>query len=194
MAGMADVLLFHHAQGQTPSFTAFADELRAAGHTVVTPDLYDGRTFDDLDAGLEYAAEVGFDAVRERGVQAADGLPERLVIIGISLGVMPAQQLAQTRPGVAGAVLISSAVPPTYFADTWPTEVPLQIHGMDADPIFIGEGDIEAARELVDMADDAELIVHPGDAHLMVEFDAAPGDPARQAVTDAVLEFLRVHG
>ena len=132
--------------------------------------------------------------MRERGVQAADGLPGRLVIIGISLGVMPAQQLAQTRPGVAGAVLISSAVPPTDFADTWPCRDPGRIDGMDADPIFIGEGDIEAARELVDMADDAELIVHPGDAHLLVEYDEMLGDPVRRAVTDSVLEFLRVHG
>ena len=42
---MTEILLFHHAQGQTPGFLAFADELRVAGHAVHAPDLYDGRTF-----------------------------------------------------------------------------------------------------------------------------------------------------
>jgi hypothetical protein len=46
---MAEILLFHHAQGQTPVFLAFADELRAVGHGVHAPDLYDGKTFTDLD-------------------------------------------------------------------------------------------------------------------------------------------------
>ena len=194
MAHMADVLLFHHALGQTPSFHAFADELRGAGHTVVTPDLFDGRTFDDLDAGVLYAGEIGFDAVRERGVRAADDLPEELVYIGISLGAMPAQQLAQTRPGAAGAVLISSAIPLGYFGDTWPAGVPLQVHGMDADPIFVDEGDIEAAEELVEAADDAELLLYPGDAHLLVAVNPAQDDPVVREVTDAVLEFLSMRG
>ena len=191
MAHMADVLLFHHALGQTPSFHAFADELRAAGHAVDTPDLFDGHTFDDLDAGVLYAGEIGFDVVRERGVRAADDLPERLVYIGISLGAMPAQELAQTRPGAAAAVLISSAIPLGYFGDTWPAGLPLQVHGMDADPVFVGEGDLEAAEELVAVGDDAELFLYPGDAHLLVEVNPSPDDPAVRAVTDVVLEFLR---
>jgi len=188
---MADVLLLHHALGQTPSFHAFADELRAAGHNVVTPDVFDGRTFDDLDEGLAFAREIGFDEVRERGVRAADALPDWLVYIGISMGAMAAQQLAQTRAGAAGAVLISSAIPLGEFAETWPDAVPVQIHGTDADPFFVGEGDIEAARELAAAADDAELFMYPGDAHLLVEFDANQDDPNIRLVTDRVLEFLR---
>ena len=191
MARMADVLLLHHALGQTPSFQAFADALRAGGHNVVTPDVYDGRTFDDLDEGLAFAREIGFDEVRERGVRAADALPDWLVYIGISMGAMAAQQLAQTRAGAAGAVLISSAIPLGEFAETWPDAVPVQIHGTDADPFFVGEGDIEAARELAAAADDAELFMYPGDAHLLVEFDANQDDPNIRLVTDRVLEFLR---
>ena len=190
MARMADVLLLHHALGQTPSFHAFADTLRAGGHNVVTPDVYDGRTFDDLDEGLAYAREIGFDTVRERGVRAADALPEWLVYIGISMGQMAAQQLAQTRPGAAGAVFISSAIPLGEFAETWPDEVPLQIHGTDADPFFVGEGDIEAARELVEAADDAELFMYPGDSHLLVEYEPNPGDPNIRLMTERLLELL----
>jgi len=60
---MAEVLLAHHAQGRTPGVVAFSDELRRAGHTVHVPDLYDGRIFDDLEAGVGYAQGVGFDTI-----------------------------------------------------------------------------------------------------------------------------------
>src|SRR5437879_11398830 len=99
---MTDVLLFHHAQGQTRGFLAFADELRAAGNVVHAPDLYDGNTFTDLDEGVGYAREVGFGTIAERGRLAADGLPDGLVYAGFSLGAMPAQELAQTRRGAKG--------------------------------------------------------------------------------------------
>jgi esterase/lipase len=133
---MAEVLLFHHAQGRTPGVEAFAQELRAAGHTVHVPDLYDGHTFSDLESGVGYAQEVGFGEVIERGVRAAEGLPDGLVYAGISLGAMPAQKLAQTRPGAAGAFLVASCVPPEEFGAPWPGGVPVQVHGKDADPIF----------------------------------------------------------
>ena len=57
---MAEVVLFHHAQGLTSGVVAFADELRRAGHTVHTPDLLDGRTFGSIDDGLAYAEDLGF--------------------------------------------------------------------------------------------------------------------------------------
>jgi dienelactone hydrolase len=106
---MAEILLFHHAQGQTEGFLAFAGELRAAGHVVHTPDLYDGKTFTDLDDGVDYAKRVGFDTIGERGRLAADGLPNELVYAGFSLGAMPAQMLAQTRRDAKGALLFSAA-------------------------------------------------------------------------------------
>ena len=40
---MAEVVLFHHLQGLTEGVRAFAGELRAGGHTVHTPDLFDGQ-------------------------------------------------------------------------------------------------------------------------------------------------------
>src|ERR671937_507317 len=153
---MAEVLLFHHAQGQTAGFKAFADELRRAGHTVHAPDLYDGRTFATLDDGMAYAGQVGFpDEIIERGVRAANGLPNELVYAGFSLGVLSAQKLAQTRPGARGALLFYSCVPAEYFG-AWPADVPVQVHGMDADPMFVDEGDLDAARALVDSTERAE--------------------------------------
>ena len=190
---MADVLLFHHAQGLTPGVVAFADELRAAGHTVHTPDLFDGRTFPTLDAGLAHAREIGFEAILERGVRTADELPADLVYAGFSLGVMAAQKLAQTRPGGRGALLFYACIPITgdWAFGPWPDGVPVQIHGMDADPIFVGEGDIEAAREIVATVDDAELFLYPGDQHYFADSSLPSYDAdATALLLRRVLEFL----
>src|SRR2546423_391534 len=117
---MAEVLLFHHALGQTEGFVAFADELRRAGHAVHTPDLFDGRTFASIDEGMAYAEKVGFpDEIIERGSRAAQELPNELVYAGFSLGVVPAQKLAQTRAGARGALLFYSCVPTEFFGP-WP--------------------------------------------------------------------------
>ena len=189
---MAEVLLFHHAQGQTAGFLAFADELRQAGHTVHTPDLYDGHTFATLDEGVAYARGVGFGAILDNGVQAAEGLPADLVYAGFSLGVMPAQKLAQTRPGARGALLCESCLPVSEFSTEWPAGVPVQIHGMDNDPFFALEGDIDAARELVASTKDAELFVYPGDRHLFADSSLESYDAdAAALLTQRVLDFLR---
>jgi dienelactone hydrolase len=187
---MTDVLLFHHAQGQTPGFHGFAEALRAPGHTVHTPDLYGGKVFDDFGQGLAQAEEIGFGALIEKGVRAADDLPSDLVYAGFSLGVLPAQKLAQTRPGARGAILMYSCVPATEFGG-WPAGVPVQIHGMDADPIFVDEGDVEAARDIVSANPEAELFLYPGDQHYFADSSLASYDPEATALmTSRVLEFL----
>ena len=188
---MAEVVLFHHAQGLTSGVLAFADELRRAGHTVHTPDVFEGRTYATVEEGIGFAKEVGFAEVFERGVRAAEELPPELVYAGFSLGVMPAQSLAQTRPGARGALLFHSCVPTSEFGSGWPDGVPVQVHGMDGDPFFAGEGDIDAARALVDEAEDAELFVYPGDQHLFADSSLASYDPEAAALlTQRVLEFL----
>jgi dienelactone hydrolase len=190
---MAEVLLFHHAQGLTTGLRAFADELRAAGHTVHTPDLFDGQTFGSIDEGMAFIKETGFDALRKRGVGTADDLPNDLVYAGFSFGESIAQQLAQTRPGARGALLFHSAIPITgeWAFGPWPEGVPVQIHGMDNDPIFVGEGDIDAAREIVEHAADAELFLYPGDQHYFADSSLPSYDPEATALlTKRVLDFL----
>jgi dienelactone hydrolase len=190
---MAEVLLFHHAQGLTPGVRAFADEVRAAGHTVHAPDLFDGRTFGSIDEGMAYAKGLGLDDLLERGVRLADDLPPELVYAGFSLGEMIAQKLAQTRPGARGALLFYSAIPISgeWAFGPWPDGVPVQIHGMEADPIFVGEGDIDAAREIVDKVEDAELFLYPGDQHYFADSSLPSYDAAATALlTKRVLEFL----
>lgn len=166
---MADVLLFHHAHGLTAGVGAFAERLRSAGHTVHTPDLYEGNVYDRLEDGVAYAEEVGFDTIVARGVSAAEGLGDRLVYAGFSLGVLPAQTLAQSRPGAIGAVLISSCAPAEMLGPPWPVTLPLQVHGMDGDPYFAGEGDIDTARQLTASVQHGELFVYPGTVHLFAD-------------------------
>jgi dienelactone hydrolase len=188
---MADIVLYHHAQGLTAGVEAFADELRRAGHTVHVPDLYEGRTFDTLDEGLAYAKRTGFDTVTERGLTAVEGLGSALVYAGFSLGVMPAQQLAQTRAGARGALLFHSCLPVSEFGEAWPVGVPVQVHGMEADPFFADEGDLDAARELVGSTEGAELFVYPGNEHLFSDSSLPSYDQAAaDLLMRRVLDFL----
>jgi dienelactone hydrolase len=188
---MTEVLLFHHALGLTEGITVFADQLRAAGHTVHTPDLFEGRTFATLDDGLAFVGEIGFGEVIARGERAAEQLPAELVYAGFSLGVVPAQKLAQTRAGAKGALLFYSCLPVSEFGGSWPAGVPAQIHGMDADPFFAGEGDLDAARRLVGLARDVELFVYPGDQHYFADSTLPSYDPdAAALLTKRTLDFL----
>jgi dienelactone hydrolase len=187
---MAEVLLFHHAMGQTKGFTAFADELRRAGHTVHTPDLFEGRTFGSIDDGMAHVNELGFGEIVTRGDRAAEGLPAELVYAGFSLGVVPAQKLAQTRPGASGALFFYSCVSASEFG-TWPAGLPVQIHGMDADPYFVDEGDIDAARELVESNENAELFLYHGTEHYFADSSLPSYDAEATALlTQRVLRFL----
>lgn len=186
---MANVLLFHHAQGLTAGCLSFADDLRAAGHVVHTPDLYDGNIFTDIDEGVGYARKTGLGTILERGQRAAEGLPSALVYAGFSLGVMSAQKLAQTLPGAKGALLLSGCLPASEFG-TWPQRVPAQIHMMDKDK-WVEEGDLDAARELAGSVEGVELFLYPGDRHLFADnslpdYDESPAKLLKQRV----LRFL----
>ncbi|MFG3085415.1 dienelactone hydrolase family protein [Streptomyces parvulus] len=188
---MAEVLVFHHGHGLTTGVRDFAGRLRGAGHTVHVPDLYDGQVFATLEEGIAHAGKTGFDTIAARATAAAERLPAELVHIGFSLGVMSAQRLAQTRPGARGAVLIEACAPVAEFGGAWPRDVPVQVHGMDADPFFAGEGDVDAAREIVGAAPDAELFLYPGDRHLFTDSSLPSYDEqAARQVVDRVLGFL----
>jgi dienelactone hydrolase len=164
---MTEVVLFHHVQGLTDGIRAFADELRQAGHTVHTPDMFEGRTFDSIPEGIAYAREEGFGTLAGRGVAAAEQLDADAVYAGFSFGVIPAQQLAQTRPGARGALLMYSCLPVSEFGAGWPEGVPVQVHAKDGDPEFAE--DRAAAEALVASTDDAELFLYPGSEHLFAD-------------------------
>jgi dienelactone hydrolase len=186
---MTEVVLYHHVQGLTEGVRSFADELQQAGHIVHTPDLFDGRRFDTIEEGMAFAGEAGFGALAERGVAAAQRFNPEAVYAGFSFGVMVAQQLAQTRPGARGALLMYSCLPVSEFGDAWPADVPVQVHGKEADPFFAE--DLEAAQALVDSTDRAELFLYPGAEHLFADSSLPAYDAAAAALlTERVLAFL----
>jgi dienelactone hydrolase len=186
---MARVLLFHHVQGLTDGVQSFAEELRQAGHEVDAPDLFDGRVFDTIEDGMAFARETGFETLAERGVAAAATAGDGTVYAGFSFGVMVAQQLAQTRPRAGGALLMYSCFPVSEFGESWPTDVPVQVHGKEGDEFFAE--DLEAARALVASTDRAELFLYPGDKHLFADSSLPAYDPAAAALlTERVLAFL----
>lgn len=183
---MAEIVLFHHAQGLTDGMNTFADELRSAGHTVHLPDLFDAQTFEDVDSGVAYAQQIGFDTVLQRGVDAAASLPDDLVYAGFSLGVMPAQKLAQTRAGARGALLIDACFPADEFG-SWPAGLPAQIHGGTDDDWFAE--DIDAARQLAEAQPSVNLFCYAGTAHLFADsslptYDADSAAQLRERVAD----------
>ena len=192
---MAEVVLFHHVQGLTDGVRAFAEELRAGGHTVHTPDLFDGERPATIDDGIALAQGIEDEVLSERIGRAMAGLPEGLVYAGFSFGVAIAQRFAQTRPGARGALLYESCLPLSgeWAIGPWPDGVPVQIHGMDQDPFFALEGDLDAARELVATVGPelAELFTYPGDRHLFTDSSLPSYDPdAAALVVQRSREFL----
>jgi dienelactone hydrolase len=182
---LAEVVVLHHALGLSDWVRGFADRLREVGHTVHSPDLFDGRTFERIEDGLAYAEELGGPmAIVERGRLAVESLPSDVFYVGFSLGVVPAQSLAQTRAGARGAILCYSALPLGEWGDNWPAEwpdgVPLQVH------IRAGDEDFTIAQGLTETVDDAELFVYDGGEHYFAEHD----DEAAALLERRVLDFL----
>jgi dienelactone hydrolase len=179
---MAEVVLFHHIQGLTDGVPALADGLRGGGHTVHTPDLFDGERPASIDDGVALVHRVGHEVLDERADRAVADLPAGLVYAGISFGAAQAQRFAQTRQGARGALLYEACIPITGedAFGPWPGGVRVQVHGMDADPFFALEGDIDAARELVEIVgpDLAQLFVYRGDQHLFTDSSLASYDAA----------------
>lgn len=184
---MTEIVLFHHVQGLTPGVAAFADRLRDAGHTVHTPDMFEGRTFGSIDEGMSYVSEIGFSDVRDRGVRQAQDLPAEVVYAGFSFGVMAAQTLLQTRPGARGGLFYHGFADPSFFGE-WP-DLPVQVHAMEGDPWF--EEDRPAADAAAKAYDDLELFLYPGSGHLFTDATVDDHDEAAAAqVLDRSLELL----
>ena len=192
---MAEVVLFHHVQGLTDGVRAFAEQLRAGGHTVHTPDLFDGERAATVEDGIALVGRIGEETIDARVNEIVAALPEGLVYGGFSFGGASAQRLAQTRPGARGALMYESFVSLTaqWAFGPWPDGLPVQVHGMDKDPYFALEGDLDAARELAGMIGPklAEVYTYPGDRHLFTDSSLPSYDAdATALVLSRSLEFL----
>lgn len=181
---MSTIVLFHHVLGLTPGVLAVADRLRIAGHEVHTPDLFEGQVFDDLPSGLALVDQLGHEEFLARVESSVASLPDDLVCAGFSLGAMAAQHLLQHRPGVQAAILYHSFVEPSMLGGRWPDEVPVRILAADADPFFVGDGDLDAAQAWSAQHPNLTITLFEGNGHLFLE----PGQPDHDpAATEAAL-------
>ena len=194
---MAEVVLFHSVLGLSPGVFSAAERLRAAGHTLHTPDFFDGEVFDDLEEGMRKEEDLGFQEIARRARDSVASLPEGLIFCGFSLGAMHAEALAASRPGALGAVLMAGAVPveglEEYFGiERWPEGVPVQVHYAEDDPWVEAEEEVVPLGEAVRGAGAAfEAHSYPGSGHLFFE----PGVPeydlaSSEEMWERVLDFL----
>ena len=193
---MAEVVLFHSVLGLRPGVIAAADRPRAAGHTLHTPDLYDGEVFDNLEDGMRKEDALGYLEIARRARQAVAGLPEGLVFAGSSMGATHAELLAASRPGVLGVVLMHGAEPVEALSEffgieRWPEGVPVQVHYAAEDP-WVETEDVDALGEAVRGAGAAfEKHVYPGSGHLFADPDLPEYDRASaEQMWERVLAFL----
>ena len=189
---MTEVVLFHHVQGLTDGVAAFAEDLRAGGHTVHVPDLFDGHTFGSIEDGFAYTKSLAAGTIDERIEAAVEGLPDGLVYAGISYGVPRALDLTVNRPGAKALVMLESAMPVAGedAFGPFPDGVPVQIHGGEGDEYF--QEDKEYADQAVEvLGDRVELFVYPVQQHLFTDRSLPSYDAESAAlVTQRILAFL----
>ncbi|CAN5166416.1 MAG: dienelactone hydrolase family protein [Nocardioides sp.] len=164
---MAEILLFHHAGGLTPGVTAFADDLRAAGHQVHTPDVFDGHTFDDVTDGVAYIGSIGHPELYGRA-EAAVGdlrLGASVVYAGMSMGCGLAANQLLTRPDARAGLFLYGAVTPQWWEATWPAGVPAQSHQSADDPWREAESD----EAFINDVPGGDLFIYPGAGHLFLD-------------------------
>ncbi len=189
---VANVVLFHHAQGLRADVRGWADSLREAGHEVETPDLFDGVTFDRLENGIAHRDELGVPELMARAARALDELPADLVYAGFSMGASTAHYFALTRPGARAVLLMHGTAPAASLGDSrWPHGVPGQVHSKATDP----EMDASRVEALVRAAEtagaDVEVFTYPGEGHLFAD-PAGPDYDENSAglMLDRELELL----
>ncbi|WP_062290269.1 dienelactone hydrolase family protein [Demequina phytophila] len=175
---MVEVILFHHAGGLTDGVLAFASALRDAGHTVHTPDLFEGHRFDDVADGVAFAQSHPPGTMARRAAEAIADLPTHAVYGGMSMGAARAAESVLERPGARGAFFLYGAIAPSWWDAEWPAGVPSQAHVNAGDPWR----EVEAEEEYVAAVPDGELFVYEGRGHLFAE----PGHPDHDADSAAM--------
>ena len=189
---MAHVVLFHSALGLRPGVQHFADGLRKAGHTVTTPDFYDGETFDNYEAGNGKWFAIGIPAILQKAQAAAQKLAGGLVFAGFSNGAAVAEFMAATRPNAKGALLIHGVLPIEMLQiPAWPERVPVQLHYNEKDPFRNPDSDAAFEKAVKACGASFEEFLYSGNTHLFTD----PGLPdydstSAKLLTERVLQFL----
>lgn len=181
---MASIVLFHSALGLTSGTKKFAETLARDGHTVHTPDLFDGETFRTLEEGVRKRDALGIPELMQRAVKAAEATPTTSIYAGFSMGAAAAQSLAITRAGARGAILMHAVLPLAAMGtDRWP-EVPVQVHASEEDP-WVDAGVLDSFAE----AASAQVFRYAGRAHLFADESSADYEPKH---AELLLERVRL--
>ncbi|MEU6392637.1 dienelactone hydrolase family protein [Streptomyces sp. NPDC046939] len=185
-----NIMLFHSTFGLRPAVEAAADRLRAAGHEVWTPDLFEGKTFDTVEEGMAHRDEIGKDELLKRAVLAAAPYSDRgLVYAGFSFGAATAQTLALGDEKAKGLLLLhgTSDIAENASVD----ELPVQLHVAEPDPFETDDWLTAWYLRMGRAGADVEVYRYPGAGHLYTDPDLPDYDEeAAEATWRVALGFL----
>ena len=153
---MVEVVLFHHVQGLTDGVRAFADGLRTGGHTVHTPDLFDGELPATVQDGIAHVQGLGEELLRDRAQEAVDDLPSDLVYAGFSFGVMMYFWLTGVAPDPAGKAIQDLASLPHKPGPLWAGLAAVVARAMQKEPARRWKSAEEMAAALAELAGETE--------------------------------------
>jgi dienelactone hydrolase len=185
---MAEIVLFHHAGGLMPGVLDLAEKLRVVGHTVHTPDLFEGHTFDDVNDGVAWAQGIGQEVFADRAKAFVRTVPsEELVYGGLSMGCARAAEQVLFRQGALAAFFLYGAIDPAWWNKRWPADVPAEAHLTESDPWR----ELEAEEGFKARIPRHELFTYPGQGHLFMEPDHPDYDEElAHIVTSSLIDFL----
>lgn len=190
---MTTVVLFHSVLGPRQGVSDAADRLRAAGHDVLTPDLYEGMAFDDYDQAMAFSDEIGQEQLMARALASVAEVPDGFVVGGFSQGSAMAVFVA-TRRAVSGVLQFAGFSVLEWFGPgaAWPAGVDTQVHQTVDDPWREDEFAEQATRDVTAAGGRVEVFDYPGTGHLFTdaslpeEFDAE----ATELLWSRVLPFV----
>ncbi len=189
---MAHVVLFHSALGLRPGVQHFARELQKAGHSVTTPDLYDGETFEDYKAGNGKWFAIGIPAILQRAQASAQELKDDIVFAGFSNGAAVAEFLAATHPQAKGALLMHGAMPPQMLQiAAWPATAPVQLHYGNKDPFRNPENDTGLQKAVEASGATFTEFLYDTNGHLFTDPDLSEyNETLAKQLMERVLDFV----
>jgi dienelactone hydrolase len=170
---VTSIALFHSVYGLRPAVLAAAVRLRAAGHTVVTPDLYAGRVAASIEEGFELAEQTGWETIVGRAREAMSALPSDAVLAGLSMGAGVVGSLLPERPDSAGLLLLhgTGADPGTLRAG-----LPVELHIADPDPMFPPAEVAAWCQAMTNAGARMQLHKYPGAGHFFTDPHVAEYD------------------
>ncbi|MEV6794645.1 dienelactone hydrolase family protein [Streptomyces sp. NPDC051320] len=185
-----NIILFHSTYGLRPAVGAAAERLRAAGHQVRVPDLFDGKTFATIEEGMAFKEELGSEELLKRAVTAsAPHSDQGLVYAGFSLGGSLAQNVALADEKARGLLLLhgTSDIADEASVD----ELPVQLHVADPDPFESHDWLTAWYLRMQRIGADVEVHRYPGAGHLYTDPELADYDAeAAERTWQTALGFL----